>query len=94
MINAPAVRRVNYKGSTRTAIVIRRSGKWRWRVVLISSGASGVVSATLTDSHIGDPILYHGRGATYPVARAAKMMRESGRTHGITKRARHLLRGL
>lgn len=83
--------RSGYESCVRTAFV-KRGRKWL-QVLCIDATASGGMKlwkVPLTDEQYMQPLLLKGK--PYPMSRAIKRFRKMGKTHGISKGAKKLLK--
>ena len=83
--------RGGYESGIRSAF-IKRGTKWM-QVLCIDATASGGMKlwkVPLTDEQYMRPLLRKGK--PYPVKRAIKIFRDFGKTHGISKGAKKLLK--
>lgn len=84
--------RGGYESAVRCALV--RHGGRKWLQVLCidatTSGGMKLWKVPLTDTQYMKPLLRKGK--PYPMSRALKVFRKVGKTHGITKGAKKLLK--
>ncbi len=84
--------RNGYESCVRSAFVKHGGRKWL-QVLVIDATASGGMKlwkVPLTDTQYMKPLLRKGK--PYPIKRAVGIMRGMGKTHGISKGAKKLLK--
>lgn len=92
MQTATVPRVITYHGERReTAIIVEQTAR-RIKLVLFGFGGISVKWVSADNEKYFSRLLY--RQDDYPVSRAAKKFRQAGKSLGISKNAKHALKGL